>query len=54
MLQAFISLIEGRIPDAICDAERVRCPRAVSQAAPGRPWTPFGRHKDRSAGSPLD
>jgi hypothetical protein len=27
---------EGCIPDAIRFAERVRCPRAVSQTAPGR------------------
>jgi hypothetical protein len=29
-----ISLIEGRIPDAICSVERVRCFRAGSQSAP--------------------
>jgi hypothetical protein len=30
------SLAEGRFPDAILGAERARCPRAVSQTAPGR------------------
>ena len=33
---AKISLIEGRIPDAICNVERVRCFRADSQSAPER------------------
>jgi hypothetical protein len=33
---AKISLIEGRIPDAICNVERVRCFRAGSQPAPER------------------
>ena len=31
---AKISLIEGRIPDAICNVERVRCFRAGSQTSP--------------------
>ena len=31
-----LALIEGRIPDAICSVERVRCFRAGSQPAPER------------------
>jgi hypothetical protein len=30
------SLIEGHVPDAILKVERVRFPRTVSQAVPGR------------------
>src|SRR5260221_712267 len=36
-----ISLIEGRIPDAIRSVERVRCFRAGSQPAPERLWASF-------------
>ena len=36
-----ISLIEGRIPDAICSVGRVRCFRAGSQPAPERLWASF-------------
>ena len=42
------SLSEGRFLDAILKVERVRCPRAVSQTAPGRLRVP-----DRPALRPV-
>jgi hypothetical protein len=35
---------EGRIRMRSEDAGQARCPRAVSQTAPGQPWGPLGRH----------
>jgi hypothetical protein len=36
VLKAGISLTKGRLPEACREVERVRCPRADLQSAPGR------------------
>jgi hypothetical protein len=53
-LKAKILLTKGRPPEANREVERVRCPRADLQSAPGRLRTPSGRHDDRPARSALD
>jgi hypothetical protein len=49
-----ISLTEGRIPDAILTAERVRMPARSRKPFPGGPGAPVGRQKDRSVRSVLN
>jgi hypothetical protein len=38
VLKEKIPLTKGRLPEASREVERVRCPRADLQSAPGRPW----------------
>jgi hypothetical protein len=54
VLKEKIPLSKGRLPEASREVERVRCSRADLQSAPGRLWTPSGRHDDRPARSALD
>jgi hypothetical protein len=46
-LKAKIPLTKGRLPEASREVERVRCPRADLQSAPGRLGHHVSRHYDR-------
>ena len=46
-LKRKIPLTKGRLPEANREVERVRCPRAALQSAPGRLGHHVSRHYDR-------
>jgi hypothetical protein len=45
--RCIIALTKGRLPEASREVERVRCPRADLQSAPGRLGYHVSRHYDR-------
>jgi hypothetical protein len=47
MRHGYIPLTKGRLPEASREVERVRCPRADLQSAPGRLGYQSPRHYDR-------